>query len=31
MNSKEVKAWDIVEIARHKDRPNAKFYIENMK
>ena len=30
MNSKEVKAWDIVEIARHKDRPNAKFYIENI-
>ncbi|MGM9534699.1 MAG: acetyl-CoA carboxylase carboxyl transferase subunit alpha, partial [Intestinibacter sp.] len=30
MNSKELKAWDIVEIARHKDRPNAKFYIENI-
>lgn len=30
MNSKKTAVWDIVETARHKDRPNAKFYIENI-
>ncbi|WP_024614542.1 acetyl-CoA carboxylase carboxyltransferase subunit alpha [Clostridium sp. Ade.TY] len=28
--AKNMKAWDKVSIARHKDRPTGKFYIENM-
>lgn len=28
--AKKIKAWDKVSIARHKDRPTGKFYIENI-
>ena len=30
MQSKEDLIWDKVNLARHKDRPNSKFYIENI-
>ena len=28
MNNEKLDAWSIVEKARHKDRPNTRFYIE---
>lgn len=30
MRDKKNEVWNIVEIARHKERPNVKFYIENI-
>ncbi len=30
MNNKKLEVWDIVEKARHKERPNTKFYIESI-
>ena len=30
VDEKKLAVWDIVEKARHKNRPNAKFYIENI-